>query len=214
MTQRRRFFAATPVQTVPGQTVAVEVQLRKGSSPVVAAPVQDAQECVTWSSFYELDPVPDVHIPRPVLQPDGRWLVRAARYGGAFFDTYWVGVPPMASGLDMPDIGGLPDFVITLPSANWRCVHVEGAMPDRFLYGRTGSFFGIGLCVGADEIEWSGSFGTWERSIHAVSAGHTVVVMCYAPDGMDDESGLLEFNATLDGKPVGTLTADIRLIHW
>lgn len=145
---------------------------------------------------------------------DGRYLVRSRRgYGGEFFGTYWVGTPPMFSYQNVPEFGELFDFVITRPSGNWRCVHIEGAMPERFLNGNFGSFFGLGMCAGAEGIEWAGSFGTWERRIHAVSAGHTVVVMCFAPDGMDDQSGLLEFTATLNGKNVGTLTADIRLIH-
>ena len=46
MTQRRRFFPSTPVQTVPGRTVEIEVQVRRiAPAPAPEVPVVEPPVC-------------------------------------------------------------------------------------------------------------------------------------------------------------------------
>lgn len=120
-TLRRRFFPSTPVQTVPGNTVALEVQLRPGAAPApapgpVAAPVQAM--CTGWLAPW-LAVVPPDFLAVEVL-PDGR----TAMHGGysdevdysSWLASLWEGTPPLLDELTRAR---------PIPDASFICTELE-----------------------------------------------------------------------------------------
>ena len=107
MSERRRFFPATPVQRVPGRTVELEMQLR----PEAPAPLPPAVgvPAATWlpgrftAMWQNRDP------PEISAEADGRTRIHFWGY-----QTWWVGEPMLVGGVPAP-----------LPTPAWRCVQVD-----------------------------------------------------------------------------------------
>ena len=80
MTLRRRFFPTTPAQTLPGNTVELELQLRRqpvGVAPVAAAPTGVA--CTGWLAPWLCAAPHEALVVEPL--PDGRTAIT-----GTYFD--------------------------------------------------------------------------------------------------------------------------------
>ena len=120
MSERRRFFPATPVQRVPGRTVELEMQLRP-EAPVPLPPAVGVP-AATWlpgrftAMWQNWDP------PEISAEADGRTRIH---FGGEH-QTWWVGEPMLVGGVPAP-----------LPTPAWRCVQVdmEPGWGEPALYG-------------------------------------------------------------------------------
>ncbi|WP_156949804.1 hypothetical protein [Simplicispira psychrophila] len=148
MTQRRRFFAATPVQTVPGQTVAVEVQMRRNALAPVSAPVS-VPTTATWL-------LPQAFAFIPLEEVD--WALEPSQEGLPFYDFWlyhyeknfglsarWKGTPGTtnASGNPLP-----------IPGADFVCHEVTASTYENRLRGSGAVFFGVLQGATLADVHW------------------------------------------------------------
>lgn len=194
---RRRFFPSRRVQRVPGQQVALEVQLRP-EAPVPAP----ADECVCdvagarW--LWSLGPG-DAGWQE---EPDGTWL----RSGSSLFmssASIWHGTP------DRFDRAGTP-----LEGPGFRCVHIDIA----YELGTPGVFVGViqgqALCDAGWDLAWEHASGAdpalSSRGHRAVAAGNMVYVYPAINNGNSDEEDTLVARAQCSGQVVGEIS--MRLV--
>ncbi|MDO5623779.1 MAG: hypothetical protein Q4G71_03730 [Pseudomonadota bacterium] len=134
MSGRRRFFPATPVQQVPGRTVALEMQLRpEAPEPVPAyGPVHGASWMLSSFASEMFWSPEDVQ-----LEPldDGRFRV-SHPWGWEFLHTIWEGTPPRPDG---PLLG--------VPGRRWRCV-------DAVCRSSGSVYFGV-LLGDSTDVRWT-----------------------------------------------------------
>ena len=127
MSERRRFFPATPVQRVPGRTVELEMQLRPEApvlAPAAPPPLPPAVgvPAATWlpgrfTTIWQNGGSPEIS-----AEADGRTRIH---FWGEY-QTWWVGEPMLVGGVPAP-----------LPTPAWRCVQVdmEPGWGESALYG-------------------------------------------------------------------------------
>lgn len=118
MSERRRFFPATPVQRVPGRTVELEMQLR----PEAPVPPAVGVPAATWlpgrfTTMWQNGGSPEIS-----AEADGRTRI----HFWVRHQTWWVGEPMLVGGVPAP-----------LPTPAWRCVQVdmEPGRAESALYG-------------------------------------------------------------------------------
>ena len=120
MSERRRFFPATPVQRVPGRTVELEMQLRPEAPPPLPPAV--GVPAATWlpgrfTTIWQNGGSPEIS-----AEADGRTRI----HFWVGYQTWWVGEPMLVGGVPAP-----------LPTPAWRCVQVdmEPGWDESALYG-------------------------------------------------------------------------------
>ncbi len=212
MTQRRRFFPSTPVQTVPGRSVEFEMQVRPAgvvTAPAPTAPAPEKPEPVPASATWLLPQA-------IVLTPwhEGDWALDPSEEGAPFYDFWmrhydnnydfkakWKGTPHT---LDQPN--GPP-----LPSADFVCYEVTTSANYENLKGLGNVFFGVLQGTTLSDVHWELE---WDRSsgFDAVDTRYTVsvdgdrastwgniVMVILEPStgwGVDGESADLKLTAT------------------
>lgn len=209
MTERRRFFPSRPVQTVPGRTVELAVQLRKLPEAVAAAP-EPAFSYATWL-------LPDL-IPNYqslTQKSDGVW---EDEYGSVFKGEPFEGYQD----------GGQP---IAIVGDGFTCVDaVIDSHYSQGGYGRAiyGAIFGATAAVTWEftwDNAWTGEFqdGMEGSEIdfdpsapgifvslygHRASAyGSTILLRTWPTDGGAGGQDTLTAIATIGGAEVARLTA-------
>lgn len=212
MSERRRFFPATPVQRVPGRTVELEMQLRPEAPVVVPAP-QPAPlgECDLVGAGWLLGSHLDSWY-RDVLQvdalPDGRTRIWDA--WGETVDSLWVGEPAHVdeNGAARP-----------IPGPGFRCVHV-GVRDSE--WAGLGSLFhavlqGEGMTQAHWQFAWSGRAPGEPVSPlgHVVTTwGNVLQVRAVADETGSGGESLLTATAFCGGRPVDELTLRFEQADW
>lgn len=236
--QRRRFFAARPVQQVPGQRVEVAVQVRKGSTaaavpaPAPAPAPVPAQPVLSWISPFEGavgDDLRGQNEPWIEVSPsdDGLVHVRERYPSVPRATTGWRGTPWRrdAQGVPYPAAG---------PA--WRCeliectVSISGRIPEPVCY--TGFVAGVAPEHVTWRLDWDSVYDPdddyWDAYVgdvdwgDAVSGGGQVaravgcMVMVYPTwyGGGFDTRETLTATAIVDGKAVGALKFVAVYIGW
>ena len=194
--QRRRFFAARPVQQMPGQRVEVAVQVRKAEKVTVAEPPPATQTTLARAAwllpqFFDR-PTYEFHESWGEQQTDGRWLIVGDTHS---LESIWEGTPLQVD----PGTGPLP-----IPGPDFRCTEITVASNWQNSWpGRV--FFGVLHAVNLTDVrwelqwdaEWSGAqnvYGTVDfdpsdasfivsRNGHRASTWDTVVMVRVWPTG-------------------------------
>lgn len=163
--QRRRFFAARPVQQVPGQRVEVAVQVRRSVAPAApaapAAPVMPVAPELSWVN------TPDEALAAQILRGDEAGdvvfevkdsddgLVHIAhKYGGIWerqpwITTGWTGTPWKSQESD-----GVP---LPMAGPGWRCELINSQVSvsdDLFRMPLSTCYVGIIVGVSAERVGW------------------------------------------------------------
>ena len=234
--QRRRFFAARPVQQVPGQRVEVAVQVRRSVAP--AAPVMPVAPELSWVN------TPDEALAAQILRGDEAGdvvfevkdsddgLVHIAhKYGGIWerqpwITTGWTGTPWKSQESD-----GVP---LPMAGPGWRCELINSQVSvsdDLFRMPLSTCYVGIIVGVSAERVGWqldwvstaggddtSGQTGWGDavsRSGHVARAvGCQVLVYPVLYGGGNDDADTLTATALVDGVAVGALRFIARRVGW
>jgi len=202
MLQRRRFFPATPVQHVPGKTVALELQLKRGEKAKVQAPPASGAGEVFGVGWLTPTLEDDNWVYTSTQLEDGRYRI-VELYGGGLEDSIWEGVPVSSSAEHVARPISGPGF---------HCTELQ-VDTSYFLYWPGLTYFGViegsGLSDARWEFEWdfpSGVDPTVSRRGHIVAAyGNILQVRVSATDGSMDEIDTLTARAFSGGKQVGQL---------
>ena len=225
MTQRRRFFPSTPVQTAPGNTVEVEVQMRKGSAPVVAASAPTSMEPVlSWVSPDEAFAVDILRDPSSaqrfevVQSDDGLIHVRQKNpeWEPREMTTGWRGTPWRVTVDDDP---------LPMAGPGWQCELIECAVSIPDQYDRpppvcyTGCIVGVATERVTWRLEWAESYGDGDTSYgniardyavsssgHVARASGCMLMVCPVwYGGSGDARETLTATPLVDGQIVGSL---------
>lgn len=168
MAPRRRFFPSTKVQTVPGRTVELEMQLRpaaKAAAPSSAAPSVPGNDEIFGVGWLAptLDESPNPNL-RSELLPDGRYeIMDYDRLG--LESSVWEGTPVYVD----------PDFVVhPVPGPGFHCVELQVETTYYMTWpGRT--YFGVVQGTTMTNVSWEFEWD-FASSDPAVSRqGHRVV---------------------------------------
>lgn len=237
MTERRRFFPARPVQTIPGNTVELAVQLRK--LPALDAPAPEPEPAgapwVSWLPVVGRAPYFDGY---SVSLDAG--LLRYETQGSANPRSFWFeGDAPLhyQPWPDVPNVIGPPGFERALPIAQegWRCTRIDDTLAD---VGAVYQGVVMGTPAGADitwELTWDaapyvGAFNkipvltnaspghAASRSGHTASATGPLLTVCtayyYTPEGIELPEETLTAIASVNGQEVGRLVINLRADYF
>lgn len=205
MAPRRRFFPSTKVQTVPGRTVELEMQLRpvaKAAAPAAAAPSTPPGDGeifgVGWLGGI-LDAGTSI---RSELLPDGRWDIRDYD-GWRLESSIWEGTPVVVD----------PDLVVhPVPGPGFHCVELQ--VETTYYHdwpGRTyfGVIQGTAMADAHWEFEWdfiAGGNPAESRQGHLVAAyGNVLHLRAAATDTSSSLTDTLTAWAYVGGVQVGQL---------
>lgn len=229
MNQRRRFFPMQAVQTEPGRTVELAVQVRKEVAQVATAPGPapgpgpGSGMALTWlpvcSRPYGSYEVIDEGGGALTFQEFGHITARFEGDGALEFQS-WPG---------MPANDGVVTSAMPIASASWRCTRV-----DLNLYNwRPVVLQGVLLGTPAEtnitwDLQWSDKTYVYDenhipvlapsapgyadsKTGHAASAAGALitVVPAYVIDGMETPEEVLTATAYVDGAAVGVLVVSI-----
>ena len=144
MEPRRRFFPAKTVQTVPGRTVELEMQLRSLSEPVAApAPSAPPGETDLLGAGWLLPTLAD-HVPllSYELLPDGRHSLKDPEDWG-LLNSIWAGEPVFEEeGIPRP-----------IPGPGFQCVEVS-VMTNHFVAWPGFTYFGVLQATTSTDVYW------------------------------------------------------------
>lgn len=201
MLQRRRFFPATPVQHVPGKTVALELQLKRGEKAQVQAPQASGAGEVFGVGWLTPTLEEDNWTFTSTQLEDGRYRIVDA-FGSGLEDSIWEGVPVSTGEWVARPISG-PGF---------HCTELQ-VDTSYFLYWPGLTYFGViegsGLSDARWEFEWdfpSEADPAVSRRGHlAVAYGNILQIRATPTDGSMDEIDTLTARAFSGGSQVGQL---------
>ncbi|MBS0475608.1 MAG: hypothetical protein JSR28_10765 [Proteobacteria bacterium] len=173
MTERRRFFPMRTVQTDPGRTVELAVQVRKGAGPLAAAPVRGPGPgaVLTWLPVFR---TPYFSKYYAIQLEDG---AREYRMNGDGIVAQFEGDQALQyqEWSDVPSSGG--DFTADLPIAHagWRCTFVEVNLASLGLSALQGVLLGA---PSAADITWDLQ---WSATPYEIDWGHIAVLSESSP---------------------------------
>lgn len=204
MAPRRRFFPATAVQTVPGRTVELEMQLRpvvKAAAPAPAPPPVSGDDEIFGVGWLAptLDEGPEPNLWSELL-PDGRYLIKNSD-AWAFEASIWEGVPVFVDA----------DFVVhPVPGPEFHCVELQVDTTYGLPWpGRT--FFGVIQGTTMTNVSWEYEWDFVSSGPDVSRLGHQVVtygnvlhLICQAT-GSTEKTDTLTARAFSSGVQVGQL---------
>ena len=227
MSERRRFFPATPVQRVPGRTVELEMQLRP-EAPVAAAPLPAPSggcECAgVVATWLDLPPFGGVGwVEEEVGASVTRVRVRGWHYGlnGDSYETDvaeftylgdWSDVPIEEEGT--PWARPAPDLMVAGVVHDIKCDSNIGA-GDGGVPRFRAAIFGQALCEPSWTFEWSAPSPddpAYSAAGDRAQARGTVLLLSIDPWAESNATVTLTAQARCAGQTVATLTFEVRHI--
>ena len=222
MSERRRFFPATPVQRVPGRTVELEMQLRP-EAPVAAAPSGGCECAGVVATWLDL---PSLHGEDWVVEEVGASVTRV-RVRGRQYDlngdpyetdvaefTYlgdWSDVPIEEEG--EPWAWPAPDLMVAGVVHDIRCdTNILGGW--EFARFRA-AIFGQALCEPSWTFEWSAPSPddpAYSAAGDRAQARGTVLLLSIGRWYPSKATVTLTAQARCAGQTVATLTFEVRHI--
>lgn len=207
MSERRRFFPATPVQRVPGRTVELEMQLRPAAPAAAqaapAAPPPAPGVCDVMGARWLMSLTAVGADASQEELASGDWL----RYGespGINGASTWSGQPEVAD-----------QFGQWLESETYRCVHLQIT-----IFSTTPVIVGVLQGASMSDVHWVLSWShprpnDPQRSLnghHARWAGNMVWVTTLPwPDGSNAEREVLTATAFCGGAQVDQLVLELDM---
>lgn len=217
---RRRFFPATPVQTVPGRTVELEVQLRPepvAKAATASTPGAGGAAAVTWLTPSLLGH-PDLY---SIDHGDGVYELRSRPDGPAG--------PADMDGLEYSIWRGTPvsivdDYVQALPGPDFHCTELElttSVLPwdeATVIWSVYGVIEGANLSDAHWVCQWDlpseDDPAVSERGNSVTTYGNLVLVTPHYTNGRQDYLETLTAIAYSGGAEVGRLIFRARGYGW
>ncbi len=226
--QRRRFFAARPVQQVPGQRVEVAVQVRKGGTAAAAAAAPaSVQPVLGWVSPFEALVGEDLRGAREpwieVVGSDDELVHIRERYpSDPPVTTGWRGTPWRLDGDGVPYPASGPDWrceliECTVSMSSWpppACYtgFVAGVAPERVSWLLEWDVPYDGSGPESGDVDWGDAVSMGGQVARAV--GCTLMVYPMWHGGSYGISETLTATALVDGKAVGALKFVAIYLAW
>ena len=225
--QRRRFFAARPVQQVPGQRVEVAVQVRKGGTAAAAAAPASVQPVLGWVSPFEALVGEDLRGAREpwieVVGSDDELVHIRERYpSDPPVTTGWRGTPWRLDGGGVPYPSSGPDWrceliECTVSMSSWpppACYtgFVAGVAPERVSWLLEWDVPDDGSGPESGDVDWGDAVSMGGQVARAV--GCTLMVYPMWHGGSYGISETLTATALVDGKAVGALKFVAIYLAW
>lgn len=153
MTQRRRFFPSTTVQTVPGRTVEFEMQVRPAG--VVVAPAPEKPESVPANATWLL---PQAFVLMPHYE-QWNWALEPSQELGELFYDFWLdhyvkGFSLSAKWKGTPGPPAEWGYPLPMPSADFVCYEVTASTYYEELQGSGTVFFGVLQGATLADVHW------------------------------------------------------------